>query len=655
LNLRRFLRGFLARKPWRWRSYALRARADRERRAERYGTALDLYGEYLKQRPDHAMGWVMLGHTQKELGRWQAALDAYAHAETLDPGDAFITLQRAYLLKLYHQLREALDAFTRAEALAPPGSALAEEAQREIMALMLVPGTRPAPDAGVGSAGCWIDVSDILTYLMHNRTVSGIQRVQLEMARHALAAPDRLACVMTQPWNPGLWAIPREPLREVLRLAEAGQGGTPAMARALSLAVTGAALAAPVPGAVLLCSGAFWLHGGNLPLWAATRRHGMRFVVLVYDLIPLTLPRFCSAALVEEFHLAWAELTHIADGFLAISEHTRRSVQDNLAGHGRPALPVTAVPLAHGLCAAPPAPHWTAAIRELRGKPFVLSVGTLEGRKNHAFLVRLWEALRQEGLAPPPLVLAGKPGWQHGDFDAAMAETRAAGGLVRPISYLSDAEIDTLYGACLFTVFPSLMEGWGLPVGESLARGKLCVASDRGSLPEVGGEYALYIDPEDLPAALPLFRRLLTDPAFLAAAEARIAQGFRPRDWPEVAAGMIAAAEAIPPSPHPIPDYPTLPAGRFLRIHSGRDADPFLHPLRAMLLEGWDHPGSHGARMSGPAAPLRFTAPGAGTLVLTMQDTVLEFPVLPGPQEVQVPGPGILVGLELRPPEAASP
>ncbi|RVT99444.1 glycosyltransferase [Rhodovarius crocodyli] len=654
MNLRRLLRGFLARKPWRWRSFALRARADTARRAERYGAALGLYEEYLKQRPDHAMGWVMLGHCLKELGRRTEALDAYAHAASLDPADAFIPLQRAHLLKLEGRVREALDSFTHVAAMAPAGSPMAEAARREATALLL-PGSDPAPDAGVGQARCWIDVSDILAYLMHNRTVSGIQRVQLEMARHALAAPDRLACVMTRPWHPGLWAIPREPLREVLRLAEAGQGASPAMARALSLAVTGAALAAPVPGAVLLCSGAFWLHGGNLPLWAATRRQGMRFVVLVYDLIPLTLPRFCSAALVEEFHLAWAELTHFADGFLAISEHSRQSVQDNLAEHDRPALPVTAVPLAHGLCAAPPAPHWTPAIRQLRGKPFVLSVGTLEGRKNHAFLVRLWEALRQEGLAPPPLVLAGKPGWQKGEFDAAMAETRAAGGLVRPISYLSDAEIDTLYGACLFTVFPSLMEGWGLPVGESLARGKLCVASDRGSLPEVGGEYALYIDPDDLPAALPLFRRLLTDRAFLAQAEARIAQGFRPRDWPEVAAAMITAAEAIPPSSHPIPDYPALPAGRFLRIHPATDADPFIHPLRAMLLEGWEHPGSHGTRLSGKDAPLRFAAPGAGTLVLTMQAGVLELPVLPGAQEVRVPGPGTLVGLELRLAEPASP
>lgn len=644
--LPRPLRLVLARKPWRPRSFRLRARADAARRAGDYPTALGLYRQYLALRPDHAMGWVMLGHMLKETGDRPGAGEAYARAVALDPHDPFIALQLAHFLKLEGRAAEALDAFRAAVALTRPATPMGEEARREAVAL-LQPGLNPDPAAGTGTATCWVDVSDLLAYLMDNQAVSGIQRVQAALAAHALGRPTRLVCVMTRPWSAGLWAIPRDAMAQVLRLAEHGQGATPAMRAALERAITTAAPAPPVPGAVLLCSGAFWLAGGNPPLWAALRHGGMRLVVLVHDLIPLTMPEVCVPALVREFTLAWAELSWFADGFLANSDHTAASVRDNLRAHARPALPVVATPLAHGIRAGGAEPRWTRPIRALRGKRFVLSVGTIEARKNHAFLVRVWDALRREGLAPPPLVLAGKPGWQRQAFDAAMAETRAAGGRVRVISGLSDAEIETLYDACLFTVFPSLLEGWGLPVGESLARGKLCVASDRGSLPEAGGGFALYLDPEDVAAALPLFRRLLTDPTALAEAEARIAQGFRPRDWPEVAASMAAAAEAMAPSPHPIPEYPLLPAGVPVTPWPIPGPDPFEHPLRAMLLEGWERPGSHGARMLGARAPLRFDAAVAGVLRVESQDGAQEFPVPAGPQQVVLEGPMTLRRLEL--------
>jgi glycosyltransferase involved in cell wall biosynthesis len=83
--------------------------------------------------------------------------------------------------------------------------------------------------------------------------------------------------------------------------------------------------------------------------------------------------------------------------------------------------------------------------------------------------------------------------------------------------------------ACLLTIFPSLAEGWGLPVAESLAHGKFCVASNRTSIPEVGGDLIDYFDPADEDQVVAKIERVLFEPGYLAAREARLRTEYRPR------------------------------------------------------------------------------------------------------------------------------
>src|ERR1044071_485576 len=85
--------------------------------------------------------------------------------------------------------------------------------------------------------------------------------------------------------------------------------------------------------------------------------------------------------------------------------------------------------------------------------------------------------------------------------------------------------------ACLFTVFPSLSEGWGLPIVESLAHGKFCVASNHTSIPEAGGKLIDYFDPMDEDDALAKIERPLIEPGYLAAREAQLRAEYRARTW----------------------------------------------------------------------------------------------------------------------------
>ncbi|MCS6890957.1 MAG: glycosyltransferase [Rhodovarius sp.] len=618
---RLFLRRMLQRRFWQ-QAAALRRRADRLRRAGRFREALALYEAYLERRPDHAMGWSMMGHCLRALGREAEAEAAYVRAIARDPQDPYHRFVHGTFLLDHGQHRLAAQRLAEA----------AERGGRAAVRRLRLPGMRPAGDAAPGDAPVWIDVADLVEYVRHNRTLSGIQRVIAALAELALAEPGRATCVLTRPWDQRIWALPRAPLQQVLKLAEAGRGNTPEMHRLLDRLLRGAAPVMPRPGLRYLQPGGFWMHQGNPVLHLALRRSGAVSLALIHDLIPLSHPELCHPELVREFTICLGEELLGLHGAVANSRHTERSIRQTIAAHGLPERPVITVPLAHEM--RPPLAAgssqqecWTPAIAALRGQRFVLSVGTVEARKNHAFLVRLWARLRAEGVAVPPLVLAGKLGWNLLELEYALAEADGLDGLVQVIAGLSDGEIETLYAACLFTVQPSLIEGWGLPIGESLARGKLCVASNRGSMPEVGEGYALFFDPEDVEAALPLFRRLLGEPGFLEEAEARLRAGFRARRWPEVAQDILQACLRLGPPEGEAAAmvHPVLPPGlRFAPSPIlGPDArpwpaDPIAHPLRMILAEGWMRPGPRGAAMAERQAWLHLAAPVAGTLCLAL-------------------------------------
>ncbi len=615
--MRLLLRRLLARKPWQ-AAARLRSAADTMRRQRRMADAVPAYREYLAARPDDAMAWVMLGHCLHPLKRVAEADIAYAQAAALDTGDPYIQLCRVAFL---HQ--------TGREAEIAPFAALARAAgatdsQINAMCGEHALGANPADDATTGSATIWIDVSDLLGYMMGNRNLSGIQRVIMALVQRAIDEPERIACVLTRPWNGQVLAVSRSTIAELAPMVESGQGASTPMRALVQRIIAGVRPAMPGPGIRYIQAGGFWMHQGNPTLHAALRRAGALEFVLIHDLIPLMHPELCMRDLVDEFVGVLGEELLGVHGIIANSQHTAATARDAMAARGLPARPVIVTPLAHAIRpAGQGADQWSAPIAALRDQRFVLSVGTIERRKNHALLVRVWGALMAEGLRPPPLVFAGKLGWNVTELETALAETRGLDGLMHIIPGLSDAEIETLYRHCLFTAAPSLIEGWGLPIGESMARGKLCVTSDRGSMPEVGEGHAILIDPDDVAAAVPVFRRLLTDDAWRTAREAAMTEHFRPRDWPEVSRSIIAAALTMPVDAATAGDiqHPVLPPGlRYAPVPlmgpyaRALPVDPVAHPLRLMLQEGWLPPDDFGCQMARGVSWLHLQTRVAGTL-----------------------------------------
>jgi glycosyltransferase involved in cell wall biosynthesis len=185
----------------------------------------------------------------------------------------------------------------------------------------------------------------------------------------------------------------------------------------------------------------------------------------------------------------------------------------------------------------------------------VLFVSTVEIRKNHRLLVRVWRRLiaRHGADAIPVLIFAGQIGWMVDELLADLAASGYLDGRIEHRPGLSDEELDEAYRGCMFTVFPSLCEGWGLPIAESLAHGKFCLASNRTSIPEVGGDLIDYFDPADDDDVLRKIERLLFEPGYLPAREARLRAEYRPATWADCVRSLMLKLDPQAPRANVLP------------------------------------------------------------------------------------------------------
>lgn len=140
---------------------------------------------------------------------------------------------------------------------------------------------------------------------------------------------------------------------------------------------------------------------------------------------------------------------------------------------------------------------------------YFLHVGTIEPRKNHVRLIEAFERLRREGF-PGPLVLVGRDGWRIEPILARLEASSERAHIVR-ISGAGEYDLVALYGAATAVVFPSLEEGFGMPILEAMACGVPCMTGDRTAMAEVGAGYALLVTPEDLDQLVSAMRSLWKD------------------------------------------------------------------------------------------------------------------------------------------------
>jgi len=292
---------------------------------------------------------------------------------------------------------------------------------------------------------------------------------------------------------------------------------------------------------VYVCMGSIWRQRDVLAFAKRQGAQGGAVVQMVYDLIPVVHPEYYAPAEPREYSEWLQDAFGYVRGFMCISEWTASDLRGYAARFDRQ-IKTRVVPLAHEFYGFErgsriPRPHELA---DFNGKSFVLCVGTIETRKNGVSLLRAWRALAEEfGERMPLLVFAGKYGKGGELVQKMLADDVLLARLVRLEHAPSDRQLAWLYGNCLFTVFPSIYEGWGLPVGESAWFGKYCVASQATSIPEVCGELLGYVDPSDLESVKSGIRAMLSSPDTLRSRE-RALEGAVLRSWANVADDIYA-------------------------------------------------------------------------------------------------------------------
>ena len=301
------------------------------------------------------------------------------------------------------------------------------------------------------------------------------------------------------------------------------------------------------PGDVLAVLGSPWsMPNYAIMLDTARRTHGMKVLLLAYDLIPVRHPEWCDAGLLWHFSHWLETCLPLCDVVLAISRSSARDLERYAASKGF-ALPgpVGAIPIGTGFGSQLAVLTQAGASHLPAAGTYVLFVSTIEARKNHQLLFRVWRRLLEEMPAEqvPTLVFAGREGWLVADLMQQLRNVGWLGGKILHVDNPSDSELVQLYQGCLFTLFPSLYEGWGLPVTESLALGKPCIISNVTSLPEAGGTLARYFDPDDLADVARVIHETLADRAGLAAWEAQVKRDFRPVSWDESAKAILESVQ----------------------------------------------------------------------------------------------------------------
>ncbi|WP_242153839.1 glycosyltransferase [Sphingomonas sp. BAUL-RG-20F-R05-02] len=370
----------------------------------------------------------------------------------------------------------------------------------------------------------------------------------------------------------------------------------------------------------LITVGSSWMQSTTYAASIAgfAQQNGLRLNVLMHDLTPHLFPHWYNPGYTAIWDKNCRKIVSQADRILVYSNSTARDVDQFCRSQETQAPALAKIRLADEIGDFAIG-EITAASQALRDwfsrRPFVLAVGAIHARKNYGLLYDVWTMLTESmGDAAPYLVIVGGVAWNGQELARAIREDSRVNSHIRILENVDDQLLAWFYEHCLMTAYPSLYEGWGLPVGESLSRGKICLSSAISSMPEISPEATDLLPPMDRFAWRARIEHYTRSAASREAREAEIRERFVVTSWAQTTDDIIRALRS--PTRQPVPD----------KYLAGALVAMAMDGASRYLKEGWYGVESWGVWSGDTRAVLAFQLAGqpAGDMVFSILARVLK-------------------------------
>ncbi|WP_435656757.1 glycosyltransferase family 4 protein [Brucella pituitosa] len=307
----------------------------------------------------------------------------------------------------------------------------------------------------------------------------------------------------------------------------------------------------PPPDAKYIILGGAWIRNKHYvdSLIRLKRNTKVGISILVHDLIQMKLSYLYPDGAGKEFTENAKRLVGLADNFLCYSKATKNDLTAFLAEQEHASKTISMIGLGDMTDRLQQTTDDEESVLQWRfgKKEFCLFVSSIDPRKNHILLLNVWRKLvNDRGDKAPHLVLIGRPMWKSEDIVSIAIADEALSKFVHILSDVNDNDLNWFYKNTLFTVYPSLYEGWGLPIAESLSYGKFCIASNSTSTAEVAPELTDLLDPYDYRAWLDKICFYLDNRPVLSEKEQRIKDTYKAHPWSTSVREIVGSVENLP-------------------------------------------------------------------------------------------------------------
>lgn len=262
--------------------------------------------------------------------------------------------------------------------------------------------------------------------------------------------------------------------------------------------------------------------------------------VFCHDIIPLTHPDLVKKESHLKFNQYFRQLIKVANFYYCNSNYTKTELIKYFQTKNLQKPAIKVISLGSDIKSMVDNNYINPKIKKIAKENYILFVSSIEIRKNHKILYDAYMILLNKKISPlPKLLFIGQRGWMVDELLKNVQQNSIIKDSIIIFDCVSDLELSYLYQNCLFTVFPSLIEGFGLPIVESLRYGKFCLAANTGALPEVGLNFVDYLNPNDSYAWADKLEFLFKNSKYIIDREKNIRDNYRFISWKHTAESIL--------------------------------------------------------------------------------------------------------------------